>query len=53
MIFFPGLKTLSELHEVTFYFATPTLDIITKDVKANMVTKISTIGREISYLLQL
>ena len=34
----------SNLHVVKFYFATPTMDIITKDLKANFMSKISTIG---------
>ena len=43
---FAGLKEPSELHVVKFFFSTPTMDIITKDVKANLMTKISTIGME-------
>ena len=43
---FAGLRKPSELHVVKFFFSTPTMDIITKDVKANLMTKISTIGKE-------
>ena len=43
---FAGLRKPSELHVVKLYFSTPTMDIITKDVKANLMTKISTIGKK-------
>ena len=37
---------MSKLSVVNFNFATKTLDIITKDLKANIVTKISITGEE-------
>ena len=37
-------KRKTKLHLVQIYFATPTFDKITKDVKANFETKLSTIG---------
>ena len=37
-------KKKSKLHYVKIYFATPTFDRIMKDEKANLETKLSTIG---------
>ena len=37
-------KSKTKLHLVQIYFATPTFDKITKDVKAHFETKLSTIG---------
>ena len=44
--YFPnlGLERETTLHWVKINFATPTFDRITKDVKANFETKLSTIG---------
>ena len=39
-----GFKKATKLVLVKIYFATPTFDQITKDLKANFMTKISTIG---------
>ena len=38
------LRQVSKLHRVDIYFATPTFDEITKDLKASFMMKISTIG---------
>ena len=38
------LRQVLRLHRVDIYFATPTFDEITKDLKASFMLKISTIG---------
>ena len=39
-----GMNRVMELHWVHIYFNTPTFDKITRDEKANMVTKMSALG---------
>ena len=39
-----GLQRHTELHWVHIYFNTPTFDKITRDEKANFVTKMSALG---------
>ena len=43
-IIFPGFKRETKLHWVKIFLATPTFDLITKDEKANLETKLSAIG---------
>ena len=45
-----GYKRRTELHWVQIYFATPTFDLITKEEKANFVTKLSLIGGTLGLL---
>ena len=42
-------QKVSKLHWVKIYFSTPTFDCITKDLKANFITKISTVGRKLRF----
>ena len=41
---FKGFKRHTKLHWVQIYFNTPTFDKITRDEKANFVTKMSALG---------
>ena len=46
LIFHIDLGQVLQLHRVDIYFATPTFDEITKDLKASFMIKISTIGMQ-------
>ena len=43
-MYFSEFRTGSKLHVVKIYFGTPTYDKITKDMKANFITKLYAIG---------
>ena len=45
-----GYRRRTELQWVRIYFATPTFDLITKEEKANFVTKLSLIGGTLGLL---
>ena len=44
-------QKISKLHWVKIYFSTPTFDCITKDLKANFMTKISTVGKNLEMIV--